>query len=111
MEVKQIYNFVNDATSEILGDSAILSEDLTNIVDIGTAIFNANAVEITEYTGHPYVVRSSTNNGIRGYINGKQIATTDISIDMHTLQKQINDLTSRIEYLESIIENAGLGSY
>lgn len=31
--------------------------------------FNANAVEITDKIGHPYVVRSSTNNGIRGYIN------------------------------------------
>ena len=31
--------------------------------------FNANAVEITDKIGHPYVVRSSTNNGIRGYID------------------------------------------
>lgn len=45
MEVKQIYNFVNNATSEALGESAILSEDLSNIIDIGTAVFNANAVD------------------------------------------------------------------
>lgn len=31
--------------------------------------FNANTVEITDKIGHPYVVRSSINNGIRGYIN------------------------------------------
>lgn len=31
--------------------------------------FNANAIEITDRIGHPYVVRSSANNGIRGYIN------------------------------------------
>ena len=31
--------------------------------------FNASSVEITDKIGHPYVVRSSTNNGIRGYIN------------------------------------------
>lgn len=31
--------------------------------------FNANAVEITDNIGHPYVVRSSANNGIRGYID------------------------------------------
>ena len=30
--------------------------------------FNAINVTITEDKGHPYVVRSSTNNGIRGYI-------------------------------------------
>ena len=44
---------------------------LSNILDVITPTkrFNANAVEITECIGHPYVVRSSTNNGIRGYIN------------------------------------------
>ena len=31
--------------------------------------FNASSVEITDKIGHPYVVRSSINNGIRGYIN------------------------------------------
>lgn len=30
---------------------------------------NANTIEITNNIGHPYVVRSSTNNGIRGYID------------------------------------------
>lgn len=44
---------------------------ISDILDVITPSkrFNANAVEITEYTGHPYVVRSSVNNGIRGYIN------------------------------------------
>ena len=44
---------------------------LSSILDVITPTkrFNANAVEITECIGHPYVVRSSTNNGIRGYIN------------------------------------------
>ena len=45
MEVKQIYQIVNNVTGEILGESAVISEDLSNIVDIGTAIFNANAVD------------------------------------------------------------------
>lgn len=45
MEVKQIYQIINNVTGEILGESAVVSEDLTNIVDIGTAIFNANAVD------------------------------------------------------------------
>lgn len=45
MEVKQIYNIVNSVTSEILGESAVLQEDLSNIVDIGTAVFNASAVD------------------------------------------------------------------
>ena len=45
MEVKQIYEFVNTATREILGEQSVVNEDLSNLVDIGTAIFNANAMD------------------------------------------------------------------
>lgn len=45
MEVRQIYNIMNAVTGEILGESAIINEDLSNIVDIGTAIFNASAID------------------------------------------------------------------
>ena len=45
MEVKQIYQIVNSITSEELGLQTVLSEDLSNIVDIGTEVFNANAVD------------------------------------------------------------------
>lgn len=45
MEVKQIYDIVNGATQEILGESVLLKEDLSNIVDIGTEIFNASSVD------------------------------------------------------------------
>lgn len=45
MEIKQVYNIVNDATKEITGESVILQEDLSNIVDVGEAIINANAID------------------------------------------------------------------
>ena len=45
MEVKQVYKFVNDATSEALGSEGLLTEDLSNVVDVGTAIFNASAFD------------------------------------------------------------------
>lgn len=45
MLVNQIYQIMNTVTGEILGGSAVVAEDLSNIVDIGTAIFNANAVD------------------------------------------------------------------
>lgn len=46
MEVKQIYNIVNDITQEILGTEGItVNEDLSNIVDVGTELFNATAVD------------------------------------------------------------------
>lgn len=45
MEVKQIYSLMNDVTKEVLGDTVVISEDLSNVVDIGTAIFNASAID------------------------------------------------------------------
>lgn len=46
MEVKQIYNFVNDTIKEVIGETdLVLNEDLSNIVDVGEAVFNANAME------------------------------------------------------------------
>lgn len=45
MNVEQVYKLVNAATGEVLGDTAVLNRDLTNVVDIGTNIFNANAVD------------------------------------------------------------------
>ena len=45
MEVKQIYEIVNSVTSEVIGDSALVAEDLSNIVDVGTAVFNASAFD------------------------------------------------------------------
>ena len=46
MEVKQLYQLVNDATREALGQEAtLLEEDLSNVVDVGTAVANANAYD------------------------------------------------------------------
>lgn len=45
MDIKQIYGFVNEATEEALGQKGLVSEDLSNIVDVGDAIFNANAMD------------------------------------------------------------------
>ena len=45
MEVKQIYELMNTVTGEVLGNNAIVNEDLSNIVDVGTAIFNASAID------------------------------------------------------------------
>ena len=45
MEINQVYEFVNAATEESIGESALVQEDLSNVVDVGTAIFNANAFD------------------------------------------------------------------
>lgn len=45
MEVKQIYTLINSVSSEVLGRTDIVAEDLTGIVDLGTEVFNQNAVD------------------------------------------------------------------
>lgn len=45
MEIKQIYPLVNEATNEALGVEALVQEDLGNIVEVGKAVFNANAMD------------------------------------------------------------------
>lgn len=40
MEVKQVYEILNTITQEMLGDSIIVNEDLSNVVDIGKAFEN-----------------------------------------------------------------------
>jgi hypothetical protein len=45
MEVKQIYELMNTVTNEVLGKENIVAEDLSNVVDIGTEIINATAVD------------------------------------------------------------------
>lgn len=45
MEVKQIYTLINSVSNEVLGKTDIVQEDLTGVVDLGTEVFNANAVD------------------------------------------------------------------
>ena len=45
MEVKQIYSIVNAVSSEVLGKTDIVKDDLTGIVDLGTEVFNQGAVD------------------------------------------------------------------
>lgn len=45
MNIKQVYEFVNVATQEALGEGNVVNENLSNIVSIGESIFNANAMD------------------------------------------------------------------
>lgn len=40
MDIKQVADLMNGITTEILGESAVVNEDLSNVVDIGKAIFD-----------------------------------------------------------------------
>ena len=45
MNVEQIYTIINSVSGEVLGKTDIVAEDLTGIVDLGTEVFNQNAVD------------------------------------------------------------------
>ena len=45
MEVKQINLLINQITDEVLGRDQLITEDLSNVVDVGNAIFNADKVD------------------------------------------------------------------
>lgn len=45
MQVSQIYTLVNNVTKEVLGKENLIAEDLSNVVDLGTEVFNQNAVD------------------------------------------------------------------
>lgn len=45
MTVQQIYQIMNTVTEEILGESGLVKENLSNIVDLGNQIFDATNVD------------------------------------------------------------------
>lgn len=45
MKVNQIFEIVNSITKEIVGQTAIVKEDLSNIVDVGKSVFDATSTD------------------------------------------------------------------
>lgn len=45
MKIEQVYALVNASTKDILGETDIVAQDLSNIVDIGTALFDSASVD------------------------------------------------------------------
>lgn len=45
MKMTQVYEILNTITQEMLGDSVVVAEDLSNIVDIGKAYENAGSLD------------------------------------------------------------------
>lgn len=56
MEIKQIYDLVNTITKEVTGQENLVSEDLGNIVDVGTTLANLGSNAVDAY------VRSLVNH-------------------------------------------------
>lgn len=45
MKITQLHTLVNQTTQEVLGETAVLQEDLSNVVDIGKEIINSENVD------------------------------------------------------------------
>lgn len=45
MQVEQIYSLLNTVTNEVLGETGLVNEDLTNVVDVGTQLFDASSID------------------------------------------------------------------
>ena len=45
MKVTQIHELLNTITGEVLGKEDLVKEDLTNLVDVGTEVINADKVD------------------------------------------------------------------
>ena len=45
MDVKQVYEIVNGALSQSLGETSLLTEDLSNVVDVGSTVFDNQAFD------------------------------------------------------------------
>jgi len=45
MEIAQVHNLVNTAAQEVIGETGLVAEDLSNVVDIGNSIFNGSAFD------------------------------------------------------------------
>ena len=49
MKIKQVYEIVNDAQKQVLGEKSLIQEDLSDVVSIGESIANANLYD--KYVG------------------------------------------------------------
>lgn len=64
MLMTQVYELTNDVTEEVLGESAVVNEDLSNVVDIGDQITNLNLMDhyvrsLVDHIGKMYFVNRS----------------------------------------------------
>ncbi len=65
MKIKQVYEIVNDAVKQVLGETAVVQEDLSDVVSIGESIANMNLYD--KYVGALVNRIAKTIFSIRAY--------------------------------------------
>ena len=111
MEVNQIYDLMNNVTSEILGKTDIINEDLSNIVDVGEEIFDNTAIDnyVKSLVNHigkvVFVNRPYAGNVPSVLMDGWEFGSVleKISADIPTATENDTwDLTDGKEYKQDI---------
>lgn len=111
MEVKQIYELMNNITNEIIGKGDLISEDLSNVVDVGTEIFDATSVDnyVKSLVNHigkvVFVNRPYAGNVPSVLMDGWQFGSVleKISADIPTAtENETWELTNGVEYKQDI---------
>lgn len=111
MEVVQIKDLINNVTSEILGKTDIINEDLSNIVDVGEEIFDNTAIDnyVKSLVNHigkvVFVNRPYAGNVPSVLMDGWEFGSVleKISADIPTATENDTwDLTDGKEYKQDI---------
>lgn len=111
MEVVQIKDLINNVTSEILGKTDIINEDLSNIVDVGNEIFDNTAIDnyVKSLVNHigkvVFVNRPYAGNVPSVLMDGWEFGSVleKISADIPTATENDTwDLTDGKEYKQDI---------
>lgn len=107
MTFNQVYELTNTVTKEVLGETAVVNEDLSNLVDIGTAVFNANALDkyvntLVDHIGRVIFVdrtyRSTAPKVLRdGWEYGQVLQKIDASLPEAT-ENETWELTNGTSY-------------
>ena len=111
MKVEQIYSLMNTVTGEILGKADIVKEDLSNVVDVGTEIFNQTSVDnyvksLVNHIGKViFVNRPYAGNAPSVLMDGWEFGSVleKIQADIpEAVENQSWELTDKQEYKQDI---------
>lgn len=111
MKVNQIYTLMNTVTGEILGKGDIVKEDLSNVVDVGTEIFNQSSVDnyvksLVNHIGKViFVNRPYAGNAPSVLMDGWEFGSVleKIQADIpEAVENQSWELTDKQEYKQDI---------
>lgn len=96
LTINQVYTYVNAATDSLLGDTAVLNQDLSNIVDVGTALANADAYE-------SFISKLFMKVGLEIYVNRPYKSTAP---NIYRNQVEYGQLVSKVRgVLDDASEN------